>query len=1163
VQGLLAVLRGVPYPVQTGLFTAVYFVVAKLSLLLAIAPGYATPAWPPAGIALAALLLLGKRLWPGIWLGAAMANFGIESSYAGAAAIAGGNTLEALVCAALIQRWIPKLGLFEHPQDVVKFFAFAASSAAIAATIGMTALAVMHGLPWPVVLQNWVTWWQGDATGIVVVTPLLLSWAVPGTTVWSPKKKWEAVFFLVMLAFAAQLAFNSTTAKGEPVSIVFTVPPLIILAAFRFGQREVSAGIAVVSSIVVWFALEHNGVFTPLSPNATLLVLLAFICTTTAIGYLFCAMLHERLEAMQALQESHDHLDTMVRKRTYQLDETIQTLREDIAARQRAEKLLQQSEQRTRLIIDTANDAFVGMDAEGIITIWNAEAVRLFGWPREEAIGRLLADTIIPPRYRQAHVQGLKRFLATGTGRLINKWIQIDAQHRDGREIRVELNVWPVRSDDTYLFNAFIHDITERERAEKALHESEERFRLMISSVADYGIFMLDLEGRVMTWNAGAERMTGYRAEEVIGKHISIFYTTEDVEQDKARNELEIATTTGAFEEEGWRVRKDGTRFWTSIVLTPMRDDAGTLRGFCKVTRDLTERKRAEKALHESEERFGLMISSVADYGIFMLDLEGRVMTWNAGAERMTGYRTEEVIGKNISIFYTTDEDVKPDKTRNELEIATTEGVFEEEGWRVRKDGTRFWASIVLTAMRDDAGTLRGFCKVTRDLTERKRSEEMLAYLVQYDKLTGLPNRLVVHDGLALMLAQAQHSRTQIGCMFVDLDRFKNVNDTLGHNVGDNLLIQAAQRLLTCVRSGDIVGRVGGDEFVLVLANLNQPTDASLVAQKVTAAFAAPFDLDGHETYVSASLGIAAYPEDGTTADELLKNADLAMYRAKDLGRNNYQFYLREMHERALARLQLEGSMHGALERKEFFLEYQPKTDLCNGAISGFEALLRWQHPERGLMQPTEFVQILESTGLIVPIGEWVLHTVCQQIKAWQAQGLVVRPIAINLSARQFHKKNLDVVLAHIEKTGIDPALLEFELTESMLMTDVEEVVQTLERLKNFGVHLSVDDFGTGYSSLAYLQRFPLNALKIDRAFIRDVTINSNDADIARAIISLAHSLKLKVVAEGVETQEQLQFLYDLKCDEMQGYYFSRPMSAEICTSMLVENRCLPMPVEA
>jgi diguanylate cyclase (GGDEF)-like protein len=391
-----------------------------------------------------------------------------------------------------------------------------------------------------------------------------------------------------------------------------------------------------------------------------------------------------------------------------------------------------------------------------------------------------------------------------------------------------------------------------------------------------------------------------------------------------------------------------------------------------------------------------------------------------------------------------------------------------------------------------------------------------------------------------------------VAVMFLDLDRFKVANDTLGHGIGDLLLRQVAQRLSGCVRVGDTVGRMSGDEFSVILCDLHNAEDARHAAQKILGVFAAPFLLEHHEVYVTASIGISMYPGDSDNGDTLVKNADTAMYRAKDSGRNNFQFYTSEMNSRAMHRLELENNLRRALDRREFLLYYQPKADLESGEITGFEALLRWQRPDHGLVSPVEFVPLLEETGMILPVGEWVVGAVCAQLNLWEVAGCRPLPIAINLSAQQFAAKDLGITVKRIlEEHGVNPRLIEIEITESSLMGNTGEAAQTLEYLNALGVRLTIDDFGTGYSSLSYLKRFPLDALKIDRSFIRDITSDIDDATITCAVISMAHNLGLKVVAEGVETEAQLAFLAANGCDEMQGFYFAEPLPAAECTKLL------------
>jgi diguanylate cyclase (GGDEF)-like protein len=428
----------------------------------------------------------------------------------------------------------------------------------------------------------------------------------------------------------------------------------------------------------------------------------------------------------------------------------------------------------------------------------------------------------------------------------------------------------------------------------------------------------------------------------------------------------------------------------------------------------------------------------------------------------------------------------------------------------------------------------------------RRQAEERVHHLAHYDELTGLPNRSMFNQRLSHALIQARRNDKPLAILFIDLDRFKNINDTLGHEAGDLVLKEVAQRLLGCLREGDTVGRLGGDEFVVLIEELPEPMHVAAVAQKILAAVVKPFVVGAQEFNITASIGISTYPDDGEDMQGLLKNADISMYRAKEQGKNNYQFYSALMNIHTVERMALESGLRRALERNEFLLHYQPKVDIGSGRITGMEALLRWQRPGQELIPPAKFIALAEETGLIVPIGEWVLRTACARNQSWQEQGLPPLRMAVNLSARQFaHANLLQDVARVLHDTGLDPAALELEITESMVMHDPERAVTLLTMLKAMGIHLSIDDFGTGYSSLSYLKRFPIDSVKIDRSFIHDVPGDADDAAITRAIIAMAHSLRLKVIAEGVETEEQLSFLREHGCDEMQGYYFSEPLAED------------------
>ena len=571
----------------------------------------------------------------------------------------------------------------------------------------------------------------------------------------------------------------------------------------------------------------------------------------------------------------------------------------------------------------------------------------------------------------------------------------------------------------------------------------------------------------------------------------------------------------------------------------------------------LNDLHQEKQTLMDNEERLRIVIDKAVD-GIITLDPNGIVESFNPAAERIFGYRAAEIIGHDIVILIPSphDGDTHYDKG-HPLQIGQGEAAGRN------KDSTHFPLEFSLSEAH-----LKGEQKliaILRDITERKTAEQKLAYLANYDSLTGLPNRSLFRDRLSQAMHRADRKMHAFALMFLDLDRFKNINDSLGHDVGDALLKHVAYLLRDCLRKSDticrlgidsgpeegeevvVVSRLGGDEFTLILDGISNATDAAIAAQKVLDAFATyPFRAGDKEIYASTSIGITLYPLDNTNLDGLIKQADTAMYRSKELGRNNYQFYTEELNTKASQRLSLEVDLKRALENQEFLLHYQPKLDIVSGNVTGAEALLRWQHPDSGLTPPDKFIPILEETGLILPVGEWVLRTACEQIKTWHALGLDTLSVAVNLSARQFRQKDLAAMIIRIlDDSGLPASALELEVTESLMMENTDSSIATLAQLKDRGIAIAMDDFGTGYSSLGYLKRFPIDTLKIDRSFVRDVTTDPDDAAIASAVIALAHSLRLTVVAEGVETEEQLQFMRERNCDQMQGYLLSRPLPAD------------------
>ncbi|WP_020654782.1 putative bifunctional diguanylate cyclase/phosphodiesterase [Massilia niastensis] len=567
------------------------------------------------------------------------------------------------------------------------------------------------------------------------------------------------------------------------------------------------------------------------------------------------------------------------------------------------------------------------------------------------------------------------------------------------------------------------------------------------------------------------------------------------------------------------------------------------------IGQDVTFRRKARLRLQESEEFFRLTFNQVA-VGIVLIAADGRLLRVNNKMAQILGYSEVELLQRFFQQL--TCEDDLPDELALIKRLKAGEiNDYQREKRLLRRDGSPVWVNVSVSMMRDANGNRR-FISVVKDISRRKQAEEALVRLASHDALTGLPNRVLLRDRLAQAIVHAHRSSTEVAVMFIDLDRFKHVNDSLGHEAGDQMIIEIARRLAASLRESDTVARQGGDEFVVVLPELNGADDAATVARKLLDNLFQPLVLCGQEVFPAASIGIAMYPHDGADSATLLKSADNAMYRAKGKGGNHYCFYVPDMGAQAYEHLRMEGALQRALQRDEFLLHYQPVVDIGSGAVSGVEALLRWQPHGKPMVPPSDFIPLAEETGLIVPIGEWVLATAMAQQVIWRRQGLPPVRISVNLSARQFLGQDVAQQVAELlARTGCDPTYLTLEITESVLMENPAAATETMARLAAMGVQLAIDDFGTGYSSLASLKRFPIHSLKIDRSFVSDLTRDADDAAIVNAVIALAHSMKLNVIAEGVETSEQLAFLSARGCDQMQGYCFSRPVEPQGIEALL------------
>ena len=935
-----------------------------------------------------------------------------------------------------------------------------------------------------------------------------------------------------------------------------------------------------------------------------------------------------------------------------------------------------------RLLVQSVIDyAIYMLKPDGTVANWNAGAQRAKGYTPDEIVGRhfslFYSET---DRQNGVPQRGLDTAARTGCFET-EGW----RYRKDGSAFWAHVVIDAIRDEHGELlgFAKITRDCTEQQAQQRKEREQEARFRLLVEGVTDYAIYMLDHDGLVVNWNAGAQRAKGYVAEEIVGQHFSRFYSAQDRQAQIPQCNLQTAFRTGRFEDEGWRYRKDGSAFWAHVIIDAIRDDSGKLIGYAKITRDCTEQQALLRAQREQEQRFRLLVEGVTDYAIYMLDTSGCVVNWNAGAQRAKGYHSSEIVGQHFSVFYGAQE--RQEKTPDaNLAIALRTGRFEDEGWRYRKDGSAFWAHVVIDAIHNDDGRLIGFAKITRDVTERREQQQQLLrakdlaeaqsakmsalskfldniianipscvvvedaitreillvndrseklfgvaksllvnkrphecmsaelsdyfnsladialrsegihqreqllltasgerilhtrattiagpdarqnyimlivedvtdqraadarihHMAHHDNLTSLPNRILFRQRLSEALRNDTQSGRQTATLCLDLDNFKNVNDALGHQIGDELLRAVAKRLRSTLRDKDTLARIGGDEFAIVLPSVGSAEEASIVAQRLIEAIRPPVNVEGHNLSVGLSVGIALSATITNTPEQMLRCADMALYEAKRNGRNRHEHFTLAMDDVARSRRAIENDLREAISGRQLRLYYQPITDgEAVQSIIGYEALMRWHHPVKGLIMPNDFIPIAEESGLIHMLGAYALYEACREAASWEGK----QSVSVNLSPLQFKNSSLvSVVEAALRDSGLEPKRLEVEITESVLLDDSLGNIRTLESLKKLGVQIALDDFGTGYSSLSYLRSFPFDKIKIDKSFISDMGDSREALAIIRAITGMSRSLDIQITAEGVESSEQFARLREEGCTLFQGYYFGRPQPSEL-----------------
>lgn len=802
----------------------------------------------------------------------------------------------------------------------------------------------------------------------------------------------------------------------------------------------------------------------------------------------------------------------------------------DITDRKQAETELRQSEQTYRGLFESVLDAIYIQDLEGRFIDVNPAAEAMYDYPKEWFIGKTPADFGVAERNPPNAFREAWQKVLAGEPQRFEFW----ARRANGEVFpkEVVLNRGSYRGEEVVI--AVARDISEHLEKEARLAQAAAEWTMAMDQF-DNAIYLLDMDRHLLRANKAFYDFIGTSPAEAMGRHI-----VEVIHPEGEKEACPVCLAQEAHRDATIIMEADDPNNPVNrpieIKLKILRDEAGKGVGMLMSLRDLSESRQIEERL-----RLAASVFENTDEGVVITDARASIVEVNRAFTEIMGYTRDEVIGRNPRIWRSGrhDESFYRDMWHALQEVGRWRG----EVWNRRKNGEVFPEWLTISSVTDSNGMLTHFVGVFSDISQIKHSQEQLDYLAHHDALTGLPNRLLLNERLEQAIRHADRHHSQLALLFVDLDRFKHINDSLGHPAGDQLLRLVAEQFVEMVRQGDTVSRIGGDEFVLLLEEVDQPQDVIAVVEKLMGVFAVPFRLDGQEVRVTASLGISLYPRDGQDPATLMRNADAAMYRAKEEGRDTYEFYKEELTRNAFERVLLENNLRLALEREELHLLYQPQVNLHTGEIIGAEALLRWRHPELGMIAPSRFIPIAEESGLILGIGAWVLEHACLQARAWLEQGLEFGRIAVNVAGPQIQRGGLVEQVRHaLASAGLEASRLELEVTEGFIMQQADSSVEQLQELRHLGVTLAIDDFGTGYSSLGYLKKLPIHKIKIDRSFVRDIPDDPNDMAIADTIIAMGSSLGLSVIAEGVETEAQASFLRAAGCAEAQGYLFGHPL---------------------
>jgi diguanylate cyclase (GGDEF)-like protein/PAS domain S-box-containing protein len=806
------------------------------------------------------------------------------------------------------------------------------------------------------------------------------------------------------------------------------------------------------------------------------------------------------------------------------------------------------SERQLAAIVESFEDAMIREELNGTILTWNSAAERIFGYAGEEVLGRSV--TILSPADRQDEIPMILDRIARGerVDALETIWMR-----KDGTPVQVSLIVSPVKDEKGRVAGASTsaRDITEHKRIESALRESEERFRRVFED-GQVGMALVGHDLRFVEVNESLARLHGYTCDELVTHHISEITHPDDVGLDLGLSTKLFAGEIPSYQIEKRHIAKSGETRWVNLIASALRPGPGGPSHAIWMIEDIGFRKTAERALREAKELFASAFDH-APIGIALMSLEGRLLEVNRALCRMTGYAPEELLGTDMRSLAHPD-DIEAQQAYLEQALSGQIISYQVEQRYRHADGRLIWVLVSVSLVKDSEDEPLHFILQAEDVTERRLAEDQLVHRSLHDPLTALPNRMLFLDRLKQSLGRESRSPGSVAVMFLDLDHFKVINDSLGHEAGDEVLRAMAARLQASVRPGDTVSRFGGDEFVILCEDILDERQVTVIADRLAATVSAPIALASGDVVLTTSAGVAIAATSTEKPEDLIRDADAALYRAKDRGRARHEIFDPAMRVRAVKRMQIERELRQAIDHGDLRLHYQPIVRLADGRITGVEALVRWQHPQRGLVPPNEFISVAEETGLIEPMGSWVLREACGHLRSWPSVGPGGSPLvlAVNVSARELARYGFaDRIAATLEEAGVPPRTVCLEITETVLIEAARSALSSLDELRKLGVVFAIDDFGTGYSSLTYLKRFEVDSLKLDRSFVHGLGEDPEDSAIVSAVVALAHALDLTIVAEGVESEGQRTQLQDLGCDQAQGYYFARPQPAVALAKLL------------